>query len=120
MPMLFDSDRLAQCDKIFAEEVDGAIAGIVCLASNGCDGSHGPTLATLYTAPEHRGKGIGLRLCEYGIRHFAEAGKTPIFCDVTTRGMHKTIDRLSGELQAHLKTDLSYQAYGDEFDGRPW
>lgn len=120
MPILFDSDRLARCDEIFAEEVNGSIVGVVCLASNGCDGSGTPTLATLYTAPEYRGKGIGLRLCEYGIRRFVETGKTPIFCDVTTRGMHATIDRLPGELQRHLKTNLSYQKYGDEFEDRPW
>jgi N-acetylglutamate synthase-like GNAT family acetyltransferase len=120
MPSLFDSNRLSQCDEIFSAEIDGQIAGVVALASTGCDGSGVPTLATIYTVRAFRNRGVALSLCEHGIRRLADAGKTPIYVDVTSRGAHETIKRLPPEVQAHLKPELSYQVYGDEFDGRPW
>jgi len=112
MPTLFDSTRLAQCDEILAAEIDGQIAGVVALASTGCDGRQGPTLATIYTVRAFRKRGVALSLCEYGIRKFINTGKATIFCDLTTRAAHETIKRLPADLQAHLKMELSYQ--GDD------
>jgi N-acetylglutamate synthase-like GNAT family acetyltransferase len=116
MPALMDQDRVRQCDVFFVAEIDGEVTGVVALASKGCDGSKRPTLATLYTVRQYLKKGIGRCLCEHGIRHFVDADLTPIFCDVTTRGMHVTVLRLAPELQKHLQLSLSYEIYGDEWE----
>jgi GNAT superfamily N-acetyltransferase len=116
IPGLMDTDRLKKCDVLFVAEYSGTIAGVVALASDGCDGSTGPTLATLFTLPEFQRRGVGRSLCEFGIRRFLELGNTPIACDVTTHAMHSTIRRLPVDLQAHLRLDLSFDRDGDEWE----
>src|SRR5947207_2053086 len=101
IPALLDSSRLPECDEFFVAEYDGAIIGTVTLA--GLNNNRPPTLDTLYVIPPHRGKGVGLRLCETAMQRFEETQKTPVVCDVTTRNMHHTIERLPLHLQAVLR-----------------
>lgn len=115
-PMLFDTDRLRQCDELFAGEIDGKLVGVVAMASAGCDSSKLPTLATLYVVPNAQGKGIGIQLCEFALRRFIAAGKIPIYCDVTSRKMQSVIDRLPDDLKAHLEAESTFEAYGDEWE----
>jgi ribosomal protein S18 acetylase RimI-like enzyme len=72
-----------------------------------------PTLDVLYVVRAHRGRGVGLHLCETALRRFMEAQKTPVFCDVISRNMHRTIERLPPDLRAILKESLLYKIYGD-------
>jgi len=115
-PMLFDPDRLRECDEFVVTEYGGQVIGVAALACRGIDGHTGPTLATLYVSKRWQKKGVGLRLCEEAIRRSMRRGERSLFCDVTTKAMHNTIEKLSPELQQHMELDLSYQRYGDEWE----
>jgi GNAT superfamily N-acetyltransferase len=111
MPALFDSDRLAKCNECYVAEADSEIVGAVTLAF---DGPRGPTLDTMFVLREHRGHGIGNRLCEVAIRRFVDAEKTPVYCEVIRKDMHRTIERLPDELKTAINPNLSYLIHGDE------
>jgi GNAT superfamily N-acetyltransferase len=116
LPMLLDSDRLPLCDEFFVADCNGEIVGMVTLA--GLRNRRPPTLDALYVVPSYRGRRVGSRLCQTAIQRFKEAEKTPVYCDVTSRNMHRTIESLPSELKALLRPTLSYQVYGDEWQDR--
>lgn len=114
MPALLDWNPLRQCDEFSVAEINGEIVGTATLAGLKTKGQ--PTLKTVYVVPTHRGKGAGIQLLEASIQRFKEVGKTPVFCDVTSRKMHETIERLAPELKGLLSLELSYKTYGDEWE----
>jgi GNAT superfamily N-acetyltransferase len=116
LPTLLDPVRLPLCDEFFVADCNGEIVGIATLA--GLTNTRPPTLDALYVVPSYRGRRVGSRLCQMAIQRFEEAEKTPVFCDVTTRNMHRTIESLPSELKALLRPTLSYQVYGDEWEDR--
>src|SRR5690606_9365146 len=109
-PMLFDTQRLSACDECYVAEVDGQIAGAVTLAYAA---ANGPTLDTLFVWDDQQNKGIGASLCEKATQRLIEAGKTPIYCEVNTRGMHRLIKRLPPEQQVLFRLNLVYLREGE-------
>jgi GNAT superfamily N-acetyltransferase len=116
LPTLLDSVRLPLCDEFVVADCNGDIVEMVTLA--GLRNRRPPTLDALYVVPSYRGRGVGSRLCQMAIQRFKEAEKIPVFCDVTTRNMHRTIESLPSELKALLRPTLSYQIFGDEWEDR--
>lgn len=114
VPGLLDSDRLRFCDEFFVAEWNGQIVGAVTLAIFKAERL--PTLDVVYVRPALRGKRVGPRLVETAIRRFKEAKRTPILCDVTSKDMHRLIERLPPDLRTELKAVLSYVGHGDEWD----
>lgn len=120
IPGPLDSDRLLLCDEIYAAEIGSEIAGIIAMASSGCDGRAGSVLATLYVCREFRGQRIGEQLCNYAIRQFVTARKAPVFCDATTQAMSELVKRLSPDVRQHLEVDFSFDREGDLWEGLDW
>jgi GNAT superfamily N-acetyltransferase len=124
---LFDYERLKKCDEFYVAEITGEIAGAIALAYRGCDmpderpdcadyDPHTmPTLATLFVLPRFHGQRIGRQLTEFGVRQFVQAGRTPIYCDVSTDKMKKLLDRLPDELRRHLRCCNTFQ-HGDDWE----
>jgi GNAT superfamily N-acetyltransferase len=108
MPALFDPGR--KCDVAYVAECGGHNIGAITLAF---EGANGPTLDSEYVLPEYRRQHIGRRLCETAMRHLQSERRTPVFCDVTSRGMHLTIESLLPDLRALLRVELTYQTYGE-------
>lgn len=121
---VFGPWSLAKCDGWHAVEIDGRPAGVIAYNStpHSDDGDTLSTLEFLYVARAYRRSAlkVGLRLCEFAIQRLAESERTPIYCDVSSLGMHATIKRLPATLRAHLYEVLSYQEYGDEWAKRGW
>lgn len=100
-PALLHVESRSWHDAIVAEH-DGTIIGAVTLAFHDSDRPEPGTLDTLYVVPEHRGNGVGTRLCELAVRSFVETRAIPAACHATTEAMVRTIERLPSELKKHL------------------
>lgn len=107
---LLSADRLAMADAFFVAIIDDQIVGAVCLV---LDNGECAELLTEYVLKEYQGRGIGTRLTRVGIDWLIAGGRTPIFVNVASQGMDRTLDRLPKKLQRHLRLTRSYQKFGE-------
>jgi GNAT superfamily N-acetyltransferase len=107
---LLSANRLAAADECYVAEIDGKIAGAVCLV---LDNGESAELLTEYVLSEHQGRGIGTRLTKAGIDRLIALGRTPIYVDVASKGMDRTLDRLPKAARRHLRLHKSYLKYGE-------
>ena len=106
---MLSTEILGECDKFLIAE-DGEVVGLACLSIQRS------TLERVYLLKRHRRRGHGKQLVVASIQSFLDAQRTPIVCDVTTRGMHDTLKDLPDDLQAVFTLNLSYLSQGDELE----
>jgi GNAT superfamily N-acetyltransferase len=107
---LLSASRLALADEFFVAIVNGKIVGAVCLV---VDNGECAELLTEYVLKKYHGRGIGTRLTRAGIERLISLGRTPIFVDVASKGMDRTIDKLPARLRRHLRLKRAYLEYGE-------
>lgn len=107
---LLSADRLQMADECFVAVVDRKIVGAVCIVFD--NGTHAELL-TEYVLKEHQGRGIGTRLSKTAIERLIDLGRTPIYIDVTSKGMDRTLDRLPKNLHRRLRLNRSYLKFGE-------
>lgn len=107
---LLSAERLAMADECFVAVVDDKIVGAVCLVFNNGETAE---LSTEYVLKEYQGQGIGTRLTKVGIERLVELGLTPIYINVASEGMDRTLDRLSKKLHRRLRLNKSYKKLGE-------
>lgn len=107
---LLSDDRLAMADECFVALVDGQIVGAVCITY---DNGENAELLTEYVLKEYQGQGIGTRLTRAAIERLIELGRTPIYVDVASEGMDRTLDRLPKKLHRRLRLNKPYLKLGE-------
>jgi ribosomal protein S18 acetylase RimI-like enzyme len=107
---LLSADRLAMADEFLVARVGTRIVGAVCLV---LDDGKCAELLTEYVLKEYQGRGIGTRLTRAGIERLVELGRTPIYIDVSSKGMDCTLDKLPKKLHRLLRLNRSYLKYGE-------
>jgi GNAT superfamily N-acetyltransferase len=107
---LLSADSLAMADECFVAIVNRKIVGAVCIVYD--NGTHA-VLLTEYVLKEYQGRGIGTCLSRTAIERLIELGRTPIYIDVTSQGMERTLDRLPKALHRRLRLNLSYLKFGE-------
>lgn len=107
---MLSAERLAMADECFVAVVDDKIVGAVCLVFNNGETAE---LSTEYVLKEYQGQGIGTRLTKVGIERLVELGLTPIYINVASEGMDRTLDRLSKKLHRRLRLNKSYKKLGE-------
>jgi len=107
---LLSADRLAMADECFVAIVNRRIVGAVCIVYD--NGTHAELL-TEYVLKEYQGRGIGTELTRKAIERLVELGRTPVYIDVTSRGMDRTLDRLPKALHRRLRLNRSYLKFGE-------
>ncbi|HTE48852.1 MAG TPA: GNAT family N-acetyltransferase [Candidatus Paceibacterota bacterium] len=100
--MLFAGDRSTCCDEAAIMEVDGTLASVATISSNGEMDSGEPTIVGLYTLPQFRGQGFGKAVMEVAIRRCLARGFHKIRVDALTKGAIQVIASLPEELQNAL------------------
>jgi GNAT superfamily N-acetyltransferase len=115
-PTMLHSSRVYACDEMYVAVHDGRIVAGVTLATNGLDGRNLPTLSTIFTSQECHRQGVGRQLCEFAIRRFMELGKTPVYVEVTSKGMRALVAGLSDELKQALNAPDTVDSEGDEWE----
>ena len=107
---LLSAGRLALADEFFVALVGNKIVGAVCLV---LDNGECAELLTEYVLKRYEGRGIGTRLTRAGIERLISLGRTPIFVDVASKGMDRTLDKLPDRLRRHLRLNRVYQKIGE-------
>jgi GNAT superfamily N-acetyltransferase len=107
---LLSASRLALADEFFVAIVDGKIVGAVCLV---LDNGECAELLTEYVLKKFQRQGIGTRLTRTGIERLISLGRTPIYIDVASEGMDRTLDKLPEKARRHLRLNKVYQKYGE-------
>lgn len=107
---LLSDERLAMADECFVAIVDGKIVGAVCLM---LDNGECAELLTEYVLKEYQGQGIGTRLTRMGIERLIAIGRTPIYVNVASKGMDRTLDRLPKKIRTHLLLNRTYLEIGE-------
>lgn len=107
---LLSADRLATADECFVALVDDRIVGAVCIVFDNGEYSE---LSTEYVLKEYQGQGIGTRLTRAAIARLVELGRTPIYINVASEGMDRTLDRLPKSLHRRLRLNRSYEKLGE-------
>jgi ribosomal protein S18 acetylase RimI-like enzyme len=107
---LLSADRLAMADEFLVARVGTRIVGAVCLV---LDDGKCAELLTEYVLKDYQGRGIGTRLTRVGIERLVELGRTPIYIDVSSKGMDCTLDKLPKKLHRLLRLNKSYLKYGE-------
>lgn len=107
---LLSAGRLALADEFFVALVGNKIVGAVCLV---LDNGECAELLTEYVLKKYEGRGIGTRLTRAGIERLISLGRTPIFVDVASKGMDRTLDKLPEKIRRHLRLNKAYQKYGE-------
>jgi len=107
---LLSAGRLALADEFFVALVGSKIVGAVCLIR---DNGECAELLTEYVLKKYEGRGIGTRLTRAGIERLISLGRTPVFVDVASKGMDRTLDKLPERLRRHLRLNKAYQKYGE-------
>ncbi len=107
---LLSADRLQMADECFVAVVNRRIVGAVCIVFD--NGTHAELL-TEYVLKEYQGRGIGTQLSKTAIERLIELGRTPIYIDVTSKGMDRTLDRLPKALHRRLRLNRSYLKFGE-------
>ena len=107
---LLSADRLQMADECFVAVVNRRIVGAVCIVFD--NGTHAELL-TEYVLKEYQGRGIGTQLSKSAIERLIEVGRTPIYIDVTSKGMDRTLDRLPKQLHRRLRLSRSYLKFGE-------
>lgn len=102
---ILDVDRLGKCD-IFFVAFDGSETVGFCGLR--VENTRTPEFAALYVLPRHRQQGIGTRLFLLGIDYMIARGKPTVYCEVTTVGMRRCIERLDTERAKHIKIEMNY------------
>ncbi len=113
---LLDSDHLRECDEALVARFRGQIVGAVTMTIK----KGKPTLQTIYTLKQYRGKGVAYRLCIAALLRFRAAGVGEIFCDVQSEGTAEILARLERQrpdLRAMVKAHMDYSpGVGIEID----
>lgn len=107
---LLSPERLAMADECFVATLDEEIVGAVCIVF---DNGRGGELLTEYVLKEWQGRGIGTRLTRAAIHRLVALGHTPIYIDVTSQGMDRTLDRLPRDEHRRLRLNKSYLKFGE-------
>jgi GNAT superfamily N-acetyltransferase len=107
---LLSADRLQMADECFVAVVNRKIVGAVCIVFD--NGTHAELL-TEYVLKESQRQGIGTQLSKAAIGRLIELGRTPIYIDVTSKGMDRTLDRLPKKLHRRLRLNRSYLKFGE-------
>lgn len=107
---LLSAERLATADECFVAIVDEKVVGAVCIVFDNGEYSE---LSTEYVLKEYQGQGIGTRLTRAAIERLMELGRTPIYINVASEGMDRTLDRLPKKLHRRLRLNKSYKKLGE-------
>lgn len=107
---LLSAERLAMADECFVATIGERVVGVVCIVFD--EGGHSELL-TEYVLKEYEGRGIGTRLTRAAIERLIELEHTPIYIDVASKGMDRTLDRLPKALHRRLRLNKSYLKYGE-------
>jgi GNAT superfamily N-acetyltransferase len=107
---LLSADRLAIADECFVAIVNRKIVGAVCIVYD--NGTHSELL-TEYVLREYQGRGIGTQLSRTAIERLIDLGLSPIYIDVSSQGMDRTLDKLPMPLHRRLRLNRSYLKIGD-------
>ena len=107
---LLSADRLQMADECFVAVVNRTIVGAVCIVFD--NGTHAELL-TEYVLKEYQRQGIGAQLSKAAIERLIELGRTPIYIDVTSKGMDGALDRLPKKLHRRLRLNRSYLKFGE-------
>lgn len=107
---LLSADRLTMADEFFVAIADDKIVGAVCLV---LDEGKCSELLTEYVLLEYQGRGIGTRLTKAAVERLIAAGRWPVYINVSSPGMDRTLDRLPKAAHKHLRLNRSYRKYGD-------
>jgi GNAT superfamily N-acetyltransferase len=107
---LLSADRLAIADECFVAIVNRKIVGAVCIVYD--NGTHSELL-TEYVLREYQGRGIGTQLSRTAIERLIDLGLAPIYIDVSSQGMDRTLDKLPKPLHRRLRLNRSYLKIGD-------
>jgi len=107
---LLSDDRLQMADECFVAIVNRKIVGAVCIVF---DNGTTAELLSEYVLKDHQGQGIGTKLTKTAIARLVELGHTPIYIDVTSQAMDRTLERLPKKLHRRLRLNKSYLKYGE-------
>jgi GNAT superfamily N-acetyltransferase len=88
---LFDPSRLHLDDEVLFAKHRGKIIGVIVASPNLA------TLETVYVLKQYRSKGVAYRLCEQALVRLKDLGIAEITCDVQSKGMAATLERLALE-----------------------
>ncbi len=102
---ILDPDRLGKCDTFFVA-IDGSETIGFCGLR--VENTRRPELAALYILPCYRHQGIGRRLFLLAIDHMIVHGKPTVYCEVTTVGMRRCVERLNVERANQIKIEMNY------------
>lgn len=107
---LLSSERVKMADEYFVALVNGKIVGAVCLV---LDEGKCSELLTEYVLKEYRGQGIGSRLTKAGVERLIAIDRTPVYINVASQGMDRTLDKLPSKVRRRLRLKRSYLTYGE-------
>ena len=107
---LLSAGRLELADDFFVAIVGKKIVGAVCLV---LDNGECAELLTEYVLKAYHGRGIGTRLTRAAIERLISLGRTPIYVDVASKGMDRTLEKLPKRFRRHLRLNKVYQKYGE-------
>ena len=107
---LLSAGRLELADEFFVAIVDQKIVGAVCIV---LDNGECAELLTEYVLKAYHGRGIGTRLTRAAIERLISLGRTPVYIDVASKGMDRTLERLPKQFRRHLRLNKVYQKYGE-------
>jgi GNAT superfamily N-acetyltransferase len=107
---LLSAERLKMADECFVALINGKIVGAVCLV---LDEGKCSELLTEYVLKEHEGQGIGSQLTKAAIERLIAIGRAPIYINVASKGMDRTLDKLPKKVRRHLRLNRSYLAVGE-------
>ena len=107
---LLSAERLKMADEYFVALVNGKIVGAVCLV---LDEGKCSELLTEYVLREYQGRGIGRRLTKAAIERLIAIGRVPVYINVASKGMDRTLDRLPKKARRHLRLNRSYLTCGE-------
>jgi GNAT superfamily N-acetyltransferase len=91
MPALLDRDRLMECDNVLVARYRGKVVGAVTMSVRKA------ALETVYVLKQYRRKGTAYRLCEHALLRMRDLGVASVLCDVQSKGMMATLNRLAVE-----------------------
>jgi GNAT superfamily N-acetyltransferase len=108
--MLFSADRLAMADECFVAVAGTRIVGAVYVIFDigGC-----AELSTEYVLKEFQGRGIGTKLTRAAVERLVTLGHTPVYINVASAAMDRTLDRLPKRLRRQLRLNRTYKKVGE-------
>ena len=111
---LFGGDRWSCVDQAVLATIGHEVVGIATIAPRGEGGSGIPTIVGIYTLPQSRKQGVGLKLLEAALDHALSLGAENVHVDALHSSVLRMIERLPTEKQRKLS--VADQSAGGALD----